>query len=73
MASRDVKKYLDEFEKMQQKNPKFGLFNCLDYYHLRQIADGREDETIKGMCFGFMAGYKAGIRAARKTRIRKGV
>ena len=72
MATRDVKKYLNEFERRQKKNPQFGLFNALEFYQLMQIA--KEDKEWLAMLtlnFGFMSGYKSGVRAARERARRR--
>ena len=76
MAIRDAEKYLAEFERRQGKNPKFGVFNPLEFHQLMEMAAGDHEKlSLLALNFGFMCGYKSGVRATRENarkRARKG-
>lgn len=68
MAMRNAEKYLEEFERRQEKNPQFGVFNALEFYQLMEMAkNDNEMLSILALNFGFMCGYKSGVRATREN------
>ena len=76
MAMRNAEKYLAEFARRQEKKPQFGVFNALEFHELMEMAAGDHEKlSLLALQFGFICGYKSGVRATRENarkRARKG-
>ena len=74
---RDINKLLNEYGKLKKgKSGNFGSFYASEIYEIREMAekDGPRigdilfDAITKSLNVGFIVGYKAGLREARKRQ-----
>lgn len=76
---RDINKLINEYGKLREgKSDNFGSFYASEIYEIREMAEKKGphignilfDAIANGLKVGFMVGYKAGLREARKRQKR---